>query len=59
MALYKHVTNKEELLDGMVDVIMGEIDPPASEAQTGGAVRQKRILSPSGKHFCATAGHPR
>ncbi|WP_412542820.1 TetR/AcrR family transcriptional regulator C-terminal domain-containing protein [Longispora sp. K20-0274] len=28
MALYKHVANKEELLDGMVDVVVGEIDPP-------------------------------
>ena len=28
MALYKHVANKDELLDGMVDVVVGEIDPP-------------------------------
>jgi AcrR family transcriptional regulator len=28
MALYKHVTNKDELLNGMVDVVVGEIDPP-------------------------------
>lgn len=28
MALYKHVANKDELLDGMVDVLIGEIDPP-------------------------------
>ncbi len=25
MALYKHVANKEELLDGMVDVVFGEV----------------------------------
>ena len=30
MALYKHVANKEALLDGMVDVVVGEIDPPAA-----------------------------
>jgi AcrR family transcriptional regulator len=44
MALYKHVANKEQLLDGMVDVIVGEIDPPG----TGGgwkAVVRRRILS--------------
>ncbi|ASW54445.1 TetR/AcrR family transcriptional regulator [Plantactinospora sp. KBS50] len=29
MALYKHVANKDELLDGMIDVVIGEIDPPA------------------------------
>jgi AcrR family transcriptional regulator len=43
MALYRHVANKEQLLDGMVDVVVGEIDPP-----TGGAWRsavRQRILS--------------
>ncbi|MDR6506032.1 TetR/AcrR family transcriptional regulator C-terminal domain-containing protein [Arthrobacter oryzae] len=44
MALYKHVANKEELLDGMVDVIVGEIDPPVSGADWRSAVRL-RILS--------------
>ena len=44
MALYKHVANKEELLDGMVDVIVGEIDPPARGADWKDAIRQ-RILS--------------
>ena len=28
MALYKHVANKEELLDGMVDIVFGEIELP-------------------------------
>lgn len=44
MALYKHVSNKDELLDGMVDVVVGEIDPPASDVDWKTAVRQ-RILS--------------
>jgi AcrR family transcriptional regulator len=44
MALYKHVANKEELLDGMVDVVVGEIDPPDAGAGWRTAVRQ-RILS--------------
>ncbi len=44
MALYKHVANKEELLDGMVEVVVGEIDPPAHSADWKTAVRQ-RILS--------------
>lgn len=30
MSLYYHVANKDELLDGMVDVVYGEIDPPSS-----------------------------
>jgi AcrR family transcriptional regulator len=44
MALYKHVANKEELLDGMVDIVVGEIDPPASGGSWKDAIR-RRILS--------------
>jgi AcrR family transcriptional regulator len=44
MALYKHVANKEELLDGMIDVVVGEVDPPVAGAGWKSAVRQ-RILS--------------
>jgi AcrR family transcriptional regulator len=44
MALYKHVGNKDELLAGMVDVVVGEIDPPVPEADWKTAVRE-RILS--------------
>ena len=43
MALYKHVANKNELLDGMVDVVVAQIDPPAG-GHWKSAVRQ-RILS--------------
>ncbi|WP_185278610.1 TetR/AcrR family transcriptional regulator [Leifsonia shinshuensis] len=28
MALYKHVANKDELIDGMVDLVWAEVDPP-------------------------------
>jgi AcrR family transcriptional regulator len=44
MALYKHVANKEELLDGMVEVIIGEIDPPQLDTDWKHAVRS-RVLS--------------
>ncbi|MFE9689328.1 TetR/AcrR family transcriptional regulator [Micromonospora sp. NPDC005806] len=44
MALYKHVANKEELLEGMVDVIVGEIDPPDLDTGWKTGIRQ-RILS--------------
>ncbi|MFE6845440.1 TetR/AcrR family transcriptional regulator C-terminal domain-containing protein [Streptomyces sp. NPDC057686] len=53
MALYKHVANKEQLLDGMVETVVGEIDPPAAGSDWQGAVRQ-RILSARG----ALQGHP-
>lgn len=44
MALYKHVANKEELLDGMVDVIVGEIDLTMNGADWKDAIR-RRILA--------------
>jgi AcrR family transcriptional regulator len=44
MALYKHVANKDELLDGMLDVVVEEIDPPRSDVDWKTAVRE-RILS--------------
>jgi AcrR family transcriptional regulator len=44
MALYKHVANKDELLDGVVDVVVAQIEPPASGTPWKSAVRQ-RILS--------------
>jgi AcrR family transcriptional regulator len=44
MAAYKHVASKDELLDGMVDIVVGEIDPPVAGVGWKSAVRQ-RILS--------------
>jgi AcrR family transcriptional regulator len=44
MALYKHVANKDELLDGIVDVVVGEIDPPPRGTDWKMAIRE-RILS--------------
>ncbi|HJS26092.1 MAG TPA: TetR/AcrR family transcriptional regulator C-terminal domain-containing protein [Actinomycetota bacterium] len=44
MALYKHVENKDELLDGMVDVVVGEIDRPIEGADWKTTMRE-RILS--------------
>jgi AcrR family transcriptional regulator len=44
MALYRHVANKDELLGGMVDVVVGEITPPLDGADWKTAMRE-RILS--------------
>jgi AcrR family transcriptional regulator len=44
MALYKHVANKDELLDGMIDIVVGEIDPPTGGPDWKTVVRQ-RVLS--------------
>lgn len=37
MALYKHVANKDELLDGVIDVVVGEIDPPGARSGRAGS----------------------
>ena len=44
MALYKHVANKNELLDGLIDAVIGEIDPPAVGVGWKTAIR-RRVLS--------------
>ena len=44
MALYKHVANKDELLDGMVDVVLQEIAPADPGPSWQDAVRA-RVLS--------------
>ncbi len=43
MALYKHVANKDELLDGMVDIVFGEIESPAIHDDWRSAMRRRAI----------------
>jgi AcrR family transcriptional regulator len=43
MALYKHVANKEDLLDGMIDVVFGEVDFPINRADWRTAMRQRAM----------------
>ncbi len=43
MALYKHVANKEELLDGMVDIVFSEIELPSEELDWRSAMRCRAI----------------
>jgi AcrR family transcriptional regulator len=40
MSLYYYVANKDELLDGMVDLVYGEIELPSGEADWKTAIRQ-------------------
>ena len=41
MSLYKHVANKEDLLDGMVDLVFQELDPPPAQAAWKKAMRAR------------------
>jgi AcrR family transcriptional regulator len=43
MALYKHVANKDDLLDGMVDIVFGEIDNPSIDDDWRTAMRRRAI----------------
>lgn len=43
MALYRHVANKEDLLDGMIDVVFGEIHFPFPTDDWKEAMRQRGI----------------
>ncbi|MCF6525058.1 TetR/AcrR family transcriptional regulator [Streptomyces sp. JJ36] len=41
MSLYHHVTGREDLLDGMVDAVFGEIDLPSRDTDWQGAMRHR------------------
>ena len=43
MSLYHHVANKDDILDGLVDVVFGEIDLPTGEDGWRAAMRQRAI----------------
>jgi AcrR family transcriptional regulator len=49
MALYRHVQNKDDLLDGIVEVIVGEIESPVPSAEwktslRGQAMAARRVM---------------
>src|SRR2546425_1130228 len=43
MALYRHVANRDDLVDGMIDVVFSEIDLPSSGADWRTAMRRRAI----------------
>jgi len=43
MALYRHVTNKDEIVDGLVDLVFEEIGAPADGVGWKSAMRQRAI----------------
>jgi AcrR family transcriptional regulator len=45
MALYKHVGNKDELLDGMVDIVFGEMRFPAAAEGWRATLRGRAITA--------------
>jgi AcrR family transcriptional regulator len=53
MSLYNHVANKDELLDGMVDLVFGEIELPAVGSEWKTAMRRRAVSARQ-----ALARHP-
>jgi AcrR family transcriptional regulator len=43
MSLYYHVPNKVELIDGMIDIVFGEIEPPSLELEWKEAMRRRAV----------------
>ena len=43
MSLYKHVANKDALLDGMVDLVFAEIELPSGDADWRTAMRDRAV----------------
>ena len=43
MSLYNHVANKDEILDGIIDVVAGEADLPSDDVDWKTAIRQSAI----------------
>ena len=57
MSLYKHVTNKDDLVDGMVDLVFAEIELPTPGAEWRTAMRERAVSVRSAliRHPWATA----
>ena len=43
MALYRHVANKGDLIDGLVDLVFAQVDLPSAGADWKGAMRRRAI----------------
>jgi AcrR family transcriptional regulator len=43
MSLYRHVANKDDLLDGMLDLVLDETEPPSIPAAWDEAIRRSAI----------------
>jgi len=57
MSLYHHVANKEEILDGIIDVVFSEIELPSADPDWRSAMRHRAISARGvlGRHPWATS----
>jgi AcrR family transcriptional regulator len=45
MSLYNHVANKDDLLDGMIDLVFGEIELPPTDVDWKTAMRRRAVAT--------------
>ncbi len=43
MSLYNHVANKDDMLDGMIDLVFAEIELPTTEGDWRAAMRRRAL----------------
>src|SRR5205085_2589537 len=43
MSLYNHVTNKDDVLDGILDLVLAETEPPSPAGDWDAAVRRSEV----------------
>jgi len=43
MSLYNHVANKDDVLDGILDLVLAESEPPAPEGDWDAAIRESAV----------------
>ena len=43
MSLYNHVANKDDLLDGMIDIVFSEIEPPSAGGDWKAEMRKRAV----------------
>src|SRR5262245_11377201 len=43
MSLYRHVASKDDMLDGMLDLVLDEIEAPAPEGEWDAAIRRSAV----------------
>ena len=45
MSLYNHVENKDDIVDGIIDLVLGEIEVPSGDADWKSEIRRTAISS--------------
>ncbi len=58
MSLYNHVKNKDEVLDGIVEAVVREVELPSDETDWKAALRQNAISAPRGADAPPVGGKP-